>query len=140
MKITSYYPVLGVSDVARSVEFYKTHFGFNAAFEADWYAHLYLPGETPVNLGLVQKSHETMPEGHRQQAGGMLINFEVEDVDAEYARLSAAGLPMLKDLVSEPFAQRHFITHDPDGILIDVITPIPPAPEFAHLFSEVDGG
>lgn len=139
MKITSYYPVLGVADVSRSVAFYRENFGFEAAFEADWYAHLYLPGETPVNLGLVAKDHETVPEGYRHQAEGMLINFEVDDVDAEYQRLRKAGLPMVKDLVSEPFAQRHFITCDPDGVLIDVITPIPPAPEFAHLFAADQG-
>jgi len=34
-------------------------------------------------------------------------------------------------LRSEPFGQRHFMTVDPAGTLVDVITPIPPAPEYA---------
>ncbi|MFX4229610.1 MAG: hypothetical protein ACFHHU_17570 [Porticoccaceae bacterium] len=33
-------------------------------------------------------------------------------------------------LRDEPFGQRHFITRDPNGVLIDVIKPIPPSAEF----------
>jgi hypothetical protein len=33
-------------------------------------------------------------------------------------------------LRDEPWGQRHFITEDPDGVLVDVVTVIPPAPEF----------
>ena len=43
---------------------------------------------------------------------------------------------MLKPLTDEDFGQRHFITRDPNGVLIDVITPIPPSPEYAALFVE----
>ncbi|MNI48786.1 Glyoxalase-like domain protein [compost metagenome] len=62
---------------------------------------------------------------------GLLLNFEVEDVDAVYARLKAAGLPIRLDLSDEDFGQRHFITADPNGVLIDIIKPIPPSAEFA---------
>lgn len=65
----------------------------------------------------------------------MILNFEVEDVDAEYARLAASGLPILLSLRDEDFGQRHFITADPNGVLIDVITPIPPKGAFAGLYS-----
>ena len=61
----------------------------------------------------------------------MILNFEVEDVDAEYARLTAAGLPILQELRDEWFGQRHFITSDPTGVLIDIIKPIPASAEFA---------
>ena len=46
------------------------------------------------------------------------------------------GCRSLKPLTDEAFGQRHFITRDPNGVLIDVITPIPPAPEYAGLFAE----
>lgn len=62
----------------------------------------------------------------------MLLDFEVEDVDAEYQRLVRdAGLPERLSLRSEDFGQRHFILQAPDGVLIDVITPIRMAGEFA---------
>jgi hypothetical protein len=42
-----------------------------------------------------------------------------------------AGPPIRLPLRDEAFGRRHFITADPDGVLIDVIKPIPPSPEFA---------
>ncbi len=60
----------------------------------------------------------------------MILNFEVEDVDAIDQKLRSDGVPVAKALVSEPFGQRHAIYRDPNGVLIDVITPIPPTEEF----------
>ncbi len=36
----------------------------------------------------------------------------------------------------QDFGQRHFITSDPNGVLIDVIKPIPPSPEFAAQYAD----
>ena len=58
----------------------------------------------------------------------------VEDPDALYAEFQAAGLPILQTLRDEDFGQRHFITADPNGVLIDVIKPIPPTEEYAAQF------
>ena len=65
----------------------------------------------------------------------MILNFEVEDVDAVHAEFQAAGIEMVKDIRSEDFGQRHFIVQDPNGVLIDIITPIPPSDEFAAQYS-----
>ncbi|MDI6027076.1 VOC family protein [Corticibacterium sp. UT-5YL-CI-8] len=130
MKTTSYYPVLMTGDVACTMRFYVEHFRFKPLFESDWYAHLQSIEDESVNLGIVQFDHETVPEEGRGRASGLLINFEVEDPDAVYERIVEAGLPILRSLRDEPFGQRHFITRDPNGVLIDVIKPIPPSREF----------
>jgi catechol 2,3-dioxygenase-like lactoylglutathione lyase family enzyme len=131
MKTTSYYPVLMTDDVAGTATFYKAHLGFEALFENDWYVHLRSAEDRKVNLGIVQWDHETVPEAGRAKSAGLLINFEVRDPDAIYERMKAAGLPILRTLRDEAFGQRHFITSDPNGVLIDVIKPIPPSAEFA---------
>jgi uncharacterized glyoxalase superfamily protein PhnB len=78
-----------------------------------------------------------VPEGYRRPVQGLLLNFEVADVDAEWERLVVhAGLHPELELRSEAFGQRHFIVADPGGVLIDVITPIEPAPEFAAAFAQ----
>jgi len=131
MKVTSYYPVIMTDDVAGTAAFYRAHFGFVALFAADWYVHLQSAQDPSVNLAVLDGGHATIPESARGRVGGLLLNFEVEDVDAAHARLSAAGLPMLLSLRDEAFGQRHFITADPNGVLIDIIKPIPPSAEFA---------
>ncbi|UHQ24593.1 VOC family protein [Lysobacter sp. 5GHs7-4] len=131
MKVTSYYPVIMTADVAATRAFYVRHFGFAELFSSDWYVHLQLHDDPSVNLAILDGEHETIPAVGRGRASGLLLNFEVEDVDAVHERLQAAGLPILRSLRDEAFGQRHFITADPNGVLIDVIKPIPPSAEFA---------
>ncbi|UUX50971.1 VOC family protein [Nisaea acidiphila] len=130
MRCTQFYPVILTGEVAETAHFYREHFRFGTAFESDWYVHLQSAEDESVNIAILSGEHETVPESGRGRTAGLILNFEVEDVDAEYARAEAAGLPILLPLRDEPFGQRHFITRDPNGVLIDVITPIPPSPEF----------
>ena len=135
MKTTSYYPVIMTGDVAGTVSFYVEHFRFKPVFESDWYVHLTSKEDRRVNLAVLDGDHATIPEAGRGRGSGLLINFEVKDVDAEYERARAAGLPILLALRDEAFGQRHFITADPNGVLIDIITPIPPTGEFVEQFA-----
>ncbi|MGE0500019.1 MAG: VOC family protein [Rhizobiaceae bacterium] len=135
MKSTSYYPVLMAGDVAATATFYKDNFGFEALFENEWYVHLRSTEDHGVNLGLVQGDHETIPANARGRAGGLLINFEVDDVDTVHDRLVAAGVPIVRSLRDEAFGQRHFIAADPNGVLIDVIKPIPPSGDYVAQYA-----
>jgi hypothetical protein len=45
--------------------------------------------------------------------------------------ITEGGLEPAQDLRSEDFGQRHFLVAAPDGVLVDVITPIEPSAEFA---------
>lgn len=130
MKTTQFYPVIMTADVAGTAQFYVDHLRFRFAFESDWYVHLQSAEDASVNIAVVQWDHETVPAEGRAPTGGMIINFEVEDVDAEYQQVVAKGLPILKPLTDEAFGQRHFILRDPSGVMIDVIKPIPPSAEF----------
>ena len=136
MKLTQFYPVLMVKDVKEVAGFYMAHLGFRPMFEADWYVHLQSAADETINLAILDADHETIPELCRgATVEGMLLNFEVADVDAKHTELSAAGLPMLLPLRDEPFGQLHFITQDPAGVMIDVITPIAPSAEFAESYA-----
>lgn len=137
MKCASFYPVIQTDDVAAVADFYIRNFRFHAAFGSDWYMHLQSREDASVNLAVLKGDHETIPEAGRGVAGGIIINFEVDDVDAEYDRALANGVPILQPLRDEPFGQRHFIAQDPAGVLVDVIKPIPPSAEFAADFTAV---
>ncbi|QHE84087.1 VOC family protein [Hydrogenophaga sp. BPS33] len=136
MKSTSYYPVLMTDRVSETARFYEQHFRFTRLFDSDWYVHLQSSEDASVNLAVLDSGHMTIPAaGRGARASGVLLNFEVEDVDAEYARVQAQELPVLLALRDEPFGQRHFIVQGPDGVLIDVIKPIPPSAEFLRQFA-----
>lgn len=136
MKCTSFYPVIMTADVSATAAFYVEHFRFVPVFQNGWYVHLVSSEDESVNLAVLDGAHETIPVAGRGRAAGVILNFEVEDVDAEFARAEAAGLPVLLSLRDEAFGQRHFITADPNGVLIDIIKPIPPSPEFAAQYAD----
>lgn len=137
MKLTSFYPVICTARLAESRDFYTRLLGFETTFEADWYVSLRRPGDSPYELALLDHTHPTIPEAYRLPAQGLLLNLEVEDVDAEWERLVVReGLAPALGLRSEDFGQRHFIVADPSGVLVDVITPIPPSGAYVSQYVE----
>jgi len=71
MEITSFYPVLMVDDVAAAAQFYREELGFETTFEADWYVSLRVEGG---ELALLDRGHETIPDGFREPVQGLLLN------------------------------------------------------------------
>lgn len=134
MKPESIYPVIGTEKMAASREFYTHHFNFEVSFEADWYVSLKSRHNPDYELALIDCHHPSIPEAYRHPARGVLINFEVADVDAVYDTFKRDGLPILLELRSEAWGQRHFITQDPNGLLIDVIQIIEPEEAYAQQY------
>lgn len=134
VNLTSMYPVLLTNDVAASADFFREHLGFETTFDSDWYVSLRLGS---WELAVLHADHHTIPDAYRERtAGGLLLNLEVPDVDSVHDRLVAAGLTPVLSLRSEDFGQRHAIFPGPDGVLLDIITPIPPRGEFTAMFSD----
>jgi uncharacterized glyoxalase superfamily protein PhnB len=134
MVLNSFYPVLMTNNVSATAAFFRNHLDFETTFDADWYVSL---RRERHELAVLDAAHETIPDGHRgRSTSGILLNLEVDDVDAEYRRLVVEGpLDAVLPIRSEAFGQRHFIVSGPDGVLIDVITPIEPDETFAASFS-----
>lgn len=130
MRTTQFYPLIQTKDVAATAAFYIQNFGFKALFESDWYFHLQSTADAAINLTVLQADHETIPASARGVTQNLILSFEVEDVDAEDTRLQNNGISVVQPLRDEPHGQRHAIYCDPNGILIDVITPIAPSAEF----------
>lgn len=136
MQLNSVYPVLCSNKLAETAAFYVEHFGFTRTFEADWYISLRHGTAPQYELAIVDPTHPSVPAAGQRPVAGLLLNFEVDDVDAVYAQLiTSAGLPVLRDIRSEEWGQRHFITADPNGVLIDVITTIPASGEYAAQYT-----
>lgn len=132
MTLQTSYPVLMTADVAAAAAFWTGTFGFERTFTSDWYVSL---RRGTCELAVLDADHPTVPAPARGHvATGVLVNLEVDDVDAEHARVRD-HVEVLLPLRSEDFGQRHFIARGPDGVLVDVITPIPPSPAFADAFA-----
>ncbi|MBZ4014233.1 VOC family protein [Streptomyces purpurogeneiscleroticus] len=116
-------------DTAASSRFYTEHFGFTQVADLGWYVSLHHPEHPAYVLDFVQRGHESMPEGFRtQDTAGLCLAFLVADAAAEEATLRERGVPITDPLRDEPWGQRRFNVHSPEGILIEVLQLIDPDP------------
>lgn len=122
-------------DVARLVAFYEQVTGMPARFSTPDFAEL----ETPAGT-LAIGSTRTMAlfgEGSAQpgQNRTAIIEFIVEDVDAEYDRVKQLTGYIVGEPTTMPWGNRSLLFRDPDGNLINYFTPV--TPEAVAKFSGV---
>lgn len=133
MPTTSFYPVLMSQDVAAAATFYRELLEFETTFESDWYISMRTGA---FELAILAHDHPTIPEGYRSLPSGVLVNLEVDDVDALHERLTTnPAVEVVQALRDEDFGQRHFILAAPDGVLLDVIQPIAPNSDFVTAYA-----
>jgi predicted enzyme related to lactoylglutathione lyase len=70
-----------------------------------------------LGQGLLEVSgHAAGPPGH-----SVMIWIQVRDVHAEHARLAAAGVPVVREPVAEPWGLTEMQIEDPDGVRIILV-------------------
>ncbi|WP_459548261.1 VOC family protein [Nocardia sp. X0981] len=122
MRITETAISLNVADPAASAAFVTEHLGFTERMSADGFISLGHP-EAKVNLIYLRTGLSTFkPARIAGPAGdGLLVVFVVDDIDTEYARLCAAGVPIVTPIETEEWGERYFQTTDPNGIVYQLV-------------------
>lgn len=117
MHVTATALSLNVPDVEASATFARTHFGFTEAMSADGFVSLEHP-TARVNVIFLRTGLESFrPAEVAGSAGqGLLIALVVDDLDAEFARIAAAGARVLTPPETEPWGERFCQFADPNGI------------------------
>ena len=117
--------MIRVLDEARSLAFYDRAFGLKVADRREFndFTLVYLAnGESPFELELTINKGRTEP--YDLGAGYGHFAVVVDDLEAEHARLEAAGLNPKKLFAMNhdgaPFARGFFI-EDPDGYKVEVL-------------------
>ena len=114
---------LNVEDPSASAEFARRHFGFSEEMAGDGFVSL-THEEAGFNLVYLRTGLPTFKPaplaGHR--ADGLLVVFVVEDVDAEYARLTAENVAITTPIETEEWGERYFQVTDPCGVVFQLVT------------------
>lgn len=124
MTITRTLPIILSENLATTHDFYVELLGFATTFDSDWFVAMTAPSISGAEIAIWKRDHELIDPSMRHAPQGMIINVVVDDVDAVYAAAADAGFPILQELRDEGYGQRHFITKDPTGTLVDISTPI----------------
>jgi uncharacterized glyoxalase superfamily protein PhnB len=122
MKITASAISLNVDDVTASATFVKQHFGFTEQMSADGFVSLSRE-DAGFNLIFLQTGLKSFKPIHMRahRADGLLIAFVVDDIDTEYARLQAEGVPITTPIETEPWGERFFQVTDSNGVVIQLV-------------------
>lgn len=130
MKITRVDSTFSTSKLQESKEYYIRHFGFRLVYESDWYIELIMPG-MPAGISFCLPQRDA---GEFYSGKGVILSFQVEDADAEYKRLTEAGLDIVQELQDKPWGERSFVVDDPNGLHIYIYKAIAPTPEYQDIY------
>lgn len=134
------FPVIFTDEIAKTRDFYTELFGFEVLVEISWYVHLQLPVNESMQIAFVAKDHYSVPEVFQAGPAGVAITLEFDDIDRIHIKATEMGLQIHVGLRDEEWGQRHFVTEDPTGLMVDVVKPIPPSREFLVEHGLVDAG
>ncbi len=128
--IRALFPLIMTDRLRDLVDFYRSLLGLQVVADVGWYVQMVMPVRPWMQLAVIEHGHESVPVSHHAAPAGVAITVEVDDVDAVHAIADAMGVAIHVSLRDEEWGQRHFITEDPAGLLVDVVTPIAPSPAF----------
>lgn len=111
-------------DLDAMVDFYEQLTGTAASRPAPVFAEILTPTAT-----LAMGSSATVPlfaPGSAEAAANrsVILEFLVDDVDAEYARVAALGMECVAEPALMPWGNRVFFIRDPDQNLVGVFSPV----------------
>jgi uncharacterized glyoxalase superfamily protein PhnB len=121
MKITGSAVSLNVEDAPASSAFLQEHFGFQEVMSADGFASL-TRDDLGTNVVFLRRGLETLPADQRDEhARGLILAFEVDDLEGELARLEAEGVKITMPLTVEEWGERAFQVRDPNGVIVQLV-------------------
>ena len=113
-----------VHDIDAAIAFYMTHLGFQLlSRQAPAFADVKRGDLRLLLSARTSSAGRPMPDGRQPVPGGWnRIHLIVDDIEAEVARLRAAGVPFRNDIVKGPGGAQVLID-DPSGNPIELFQP-----------------
>src|SRR5262245_62437464 len=110
-----------VSDVDAAVKWYTENLGFSLlSSQAPAFADVKRGALRLLLSGPTSSAGRPMTDGEKPGPGGWnRIHFVVDDIDAEVARLTEAGLPFRNEMVKGPGGSQILLL-DPSGNVIEL--------------------
>jgi predicted enzyme related to lactoylglutathione lyase len=112
-------------DVKGLVQFYES-IGLDAIWLSEEFAELASPSCT-LAIGSTRTMNQffvgaATPASNRS----VIIEFRVQDADAEYAKLQALAADIVQAPTTQSWGNRSVLFRDPDGNLVNYFTPVTP--------------
>lgn len=110
-------------DLNRSKLFYTKLFDFKIDFDSDWFVHLIFDNNQQ-ELGIISRTHEAVPKEAQEQPMGFYLTFVVDNADEVFELAKAEKIEIIEKPTDTSYGQRRLLLRDPDGVIVDVSSPI----------------
>ncbi|OLC82247.1 MAG: hypothetical protein AUJ08_06800 [Thaumarchaeota archaeon 13_1_40CM_3_50_5] len=104
--------ILLVSDMEKSIRFYRDTLGIPIKIKSKAWTEFF-------NKDTVLALHPAKKKSKMKTGSGMLVGFEVSDLDSTVKKLKEKKVKFFKKPKEEPFG-KHAIIEDPDGHLVSI--------------------
>lgn len=111
-------PNIEAASLDESRAFYVRLLGFEVGMDQGWIVGFVSPTNPTAQ---VQVSQAAEP-----RASGPHLTIEVGDVDHVYAKAQESGAEIVYPLTDESWGVRRFFVTDPNGVVINVMSHLPP--------------
>ncbi len=121
MKVTGSAVSLNDEDDHASSSFQSEHYGFSEQMAADGFASLSRE-DSGMSVIFLRLGLATLPADQRDdRAQGLILAFEVDDLEGELARLQDEGVAITMPLTVEEWGERAFQVRDPNGVIVQLV-------------------
>jgi catechol 2,3-dioxygenase-like lactoylglutathione lyase family enzyme len=113
MKVKRIVANIGTQDVALAQRFYQDVLGLDLLMDQGWIQTFGSGTAMSVQVSVASEGGSGTPVPD--------LSIEVDDVNAAFDRMKAAGFPIEYGPVNEPWGVRRFYVRDPFGKLVNVL-------------------
>ncbi len=129
MQVTQVGAAFATTEPTAAGAWFAEHLGFQVLVDLGWYVSTRHPDHEGLRVDFLRHDHETWVEPTVGVRGTMLA-FVVPDVDRQHDRLVAGGVSVLTPLTTEPWGQRRMQASGPDGLVVELVQPVAPDPDW----------
>jgi catechol 2,3-dioxygenase-like lactoylglutathione lyase family enzyme len=119
MSIRRVVPDIRSSHLDESRSFYVDFLGLKVAMDMGFIITFVSPGNPTAQISVMRDDGGSAVLPH--------VTVEVEDVDVVHARAVERHLEIVYPLTDEPWGVRRFFVVDPNGMILNVMSHLPPS-------------
>ena len=105
-------------------DFYTKLFDFRIDYDSEWFVHL-ISEDKQLELGIIDRTSDIVPKNYQNLPQGSYITFVVESADDVFQIAKREKFEIVEEPGNTFYGQRRLLLKDPNGMLVDVSSPIP---------------
>lgn len=118
MSMKEIQPILHVSSIERSVEFYQEKLGFDLGFAMTGDGGRMVHASVINGAVTIMLGYPDPADADQRLGGGAVLYTYLDDVDAYYERVRSAGTAFTEEITDQYWGDRTFTVTDPDGYVL----------------------